>query len=151
MEQSRPKKILNFVFHYETLLINLLEKDFSIYFDKNIDKDINKMGSWILRPYGVQILLNNQSESFNATMKRLMNWKRLSIDHMANSIVAGFYSMKIRRGRLGCRDYTISITLSHLQTKIVKNAVERQKFQYSDDLFDKIKSSRLLKKVKIIK
>jgi hypothetical protein len=104
------------------------------------------MGSWILRPYGVKILSNNQSESFNATMKRPMNWKRLSVDHMENSlrIVAGFYSMKIQRGRIGCRDYTL---LPHLPSTIVKNAVERQKFQSSDDLYDKIKSSRLFKEV----
>lgn len=54
---------------------------------------------------GVKLLTNNQSESFNATMKRLVDWKRLSIDHMENSLrmINGFYLLKIRRGRLGCR------------------------------------------------
>ncbi len=95
------------------------------------------MGSWILQPYGVKLLTNNQSESFNATMKRLVDWKRLSIDHMENSLrmINGFYLLKIRKGRLGCRDYNL---LPHLQKKITKNS-ERPQFQSSDDLFNAIK------------
>jgi hypothetical protein len=72
-------------------------QNFSTYYDKNIDTDINKMGSWILLKFGIKLLTNNQLESLNATMKRLMNWKRLYIDQMANSLrmIDGFFLMKI--------------------------------------------------------
>ncbi|KZS07391.1 Uncharacterized protein APZ42_028924 [Daphnia magna] len=78
------------------------DKNFFTYYDKNIDTDINKMGSWILLKFGIKRLTNNQSESLNATMKRLINWNRLSIDNMANSLrmIDGFFLMKIRRGKL---------------------------------------------------
>ncbi|KAK4027819.1 hypothetical protein OUZ56_016960 [Daphnia magna] len=67
------------------------------------------MGTWVLSPSGIKLLTNNQSESFNASMKRLINWKQQTIDVMANSLrkISLFYAMKIRRGRLGCRDYTL--------------------------------------------
>ncbi|KAI9557262.1 hypothetical protein GHT06_017085 [Daphnia sinensis] len=80
-------------------------KNFPPYYDKNIDTDINKMESWFLLKFGIKLLTNNQSESLNTIMKRLMNWKRLSIDHMANSLrmIDGFFLMKIRRGKLGRR------------------------------------------------
>ncbi len=121
---------------------------FSTYYDKNIDTDINKMGSWILLKFGIKLLTNNQSESLNATMKRLMNWKRLSIDHMANSlrIIYAFFLMKIRRGKLGCRDYTL---LPQLQEEYAgrSNVGELPEFQSSEDLFKKIKSSRSSKHV----
>ena len=72
------------------------------------------MGSWVLLPYGIELLSNNQSESFNASMKRLINWKEQTIDVMANSLrkITLFYEIKIRRGRLGCRDYTLRPHLS---------------------------------------
>lgn len=121
---------------------------FSTYYDKNIDTDINKMGSWILLKFGIKLLTNNQSESLNATMKRLMNWKRLSIDHMANSLrmIDAFFLMKIRRGKLGCRDYTL---LPQLQEESAgrANVGELPEFQSSEDLFKKIKSSRSSKHV----
>jgi|LakMenEpi03Aug12_release.lakeMendotaPanAssembly.Ray.scaffolds.fasta_scaffold1762875_1 hypothetical protein len=72
-------------------------------FDKNIDKDIDKMGSWVLKPYDIKLLTTNSFESFNSTMKRLVDWEKLSIDHMVDSLrmIDGFYSIKIRRGRQG--------------------------------------------------
>jgi hypothetical protein len=60
------------------------------------------MGSWVSLPYDIKLLSNNQSESFNASMKRLINWKEQKIDVMANSInrkITLFYEMKIWRGR----------------------------------------------------
>ena len=45
------------------------EQEFSDYFYKHIDPDINKMGSWVLADYGIGLVTNNQSESFNATVK----------------------------------------------------------------------------------
>ena len=79
------------------------------------------MGSWVLKTYGIKLLTTNSSESFNSTMKRLVNWKKLSIDHMANSLrmIDGFYLMKIQRGRQGGRDYTL---LPQLRSGIRKNA-----------------------------
>jgi hypothetical protein len=76
----------------EKIKILFIFQKFSTYYDKNIDTDINKMGSWILLKFGIKLLTNNQSESLNATMKRLMNWKRLSIDH----IVTGNFTMAIK-------------------------------------------------------
>jgi hypothetical protein len=103
------------------------------------------LGSWVLKPYGIKLLTTNSSESFNSTMKRLVNWKKLSIDHMANSLrmIDGFYLMKIQRGRQGGRDYTL---LPQLRSGIRKNA-KRPQFQSTEDLFNKIKSSRLSRKV----
>ena len=45
-------------------------QDFANYFDKNIDKDIKRMGIWTLQRYSVKLFTDNQSESFNAAMKR---------------------------------------------------------------------------------
>lgn len=132
----------------EKIKILFIFQKFSTYYDKNIDTDINKMGSWILLKFGIKLLTNNQSESLNATMKRLMNWKRLSIDHMANSLrmIDAFFLMKIRRGKLGCQDYTL---LPQLQEEFAgrANVGELPEFQSSEDLFKKIKSSRSSKHV----
>jgi hypothetical protein len=99
------------------------------------------MGSWVLLPFGIQLLTNNQSESFNASMKRLVNWKEQTIDVMANSLrkIALFYEIKIRRGRLGCRDYTL---LPHLKDWYKNTTIVKPNYQSVDELFHQIKASR---------
>ena len=60
------------------MLIFLYLQDFSEYFNNFIDKDIDKMGSWTLEKFRIgRLLSNNQSESFNASVKRLDNEKKL--------------------------------------------------------------------------
>jgi hypothetical protein len=99
------------------------------------------MGSWVLLPYGIELLSNNQSESFNASMMRLINWKEQTIDVMANSLrkITLFYEIKIRRGWLGCHDYTLR---PHLSQSYKNMTLKKPTYQSMDDLFDQMKASR---------
>lgn len=106
------------------------------------------MGTWVLSPFGIKLLTNNQSESFNASMKRLINRKQQTIDVMANSLrkISLFYAMKIRRGRLGFRDYTL---LPHLIDSYKSTELVKPIYQSVDDLFDEIKASRPSTKIQV--
>lgn len=59
------------------------------------------MGSWILLSYGVQLLINNQSVSYNASMKRLISWKQRRIDVLANSLRKLPHFLKLKFGEVG--------------------------------------------------
>ena len=74
-------------------------------------------------------------------MKRLFNWKEQTIDVMANLLrkITLFYEIKIRRGRLGCRDYTLRRNLSQSYKNMT---LKKPTYQSMDDLFDQMKASR---------
>jgi hypothetical protein len=91
-------------------------KDFSNYFDEHIDGDMNIMGTWGLRPYGLSLdsIDSHSNELFYLTMKRFDGWKSYSIDMMVICLmrIDEFFMDRITRGRLGMGDYTLREHLS---------------------------------------
>ena len=64
-------------------------------------------GRWILQELGIYNpysgITNNQSESFNATLKRLQNWHEVPVDVIVLSLhhLQIFYYNEIQRGLAG--------------------------------------------------
>ena len=64
-------------------------------------------GRWIIEQFGLYNSLsgvtNNQSESFNATLKRLQHWHEVPVDVIVLSLyhLQGFYLNEIERGFAG--------------------------------------------------
>lgn len=67
------------------------------------------MGSWALRLFDIILLTTNQSESFNATLKRFNQWKKLSIDMMIISLIRldQFFTRRVQNGLYGFGEYRI--------------------------------------------
>lgn len=68
----------------ETLKINWTES-FLEYFEQNLDNDISEnAGRWLLEKFGLYNpysgVTNNASESLNAKLKRLLDWKEKGVD-----------------------------------------------------------------------
>ena len=70
---------------------------------------IDHVGSWEQRRYGAELLTSNQSESFNATLKKLQQWKEAPVDAMVVVMYrfAQVYENEIARGRAGLGDYEL--------------------------------------------
>jgi len=95
---------------YTAKLIPLLSKwsqPFSAYFTDNIHKVITSIGSWCLRNHGFSEITTNQSESFNAVLKRLQDWKEVPVDVMALSLfrLTQFTVVEVLRGRVNTGEY----------------------------------------------
>lgn len=80
-------------------------QSFSEYFTANIHPDMERMGIWALKIYGIHRLLStNRSESFNALLKRRFVKKR---GYTEDEILLGGYSvltsqlLRINRARSG--------------------------------------------------
>lgn len=78
------------------------------------------MGSWALRPYGVELLSTNQSESFNAILKLTRKNKTKPISCMVLDLLlnADGYIARIKRGhyRIG-GTYTLRPNQHHLHQR----------------------------------
>ncbi len=76
-------------------------REFSIYFIRNIHPDIDRIGTWTCQKYGASKMTTNQSESLNCVIKDLNNWKEYPIDAMVLSLfhLSQYYNVEILRGR----------------------------------------------------
>jgi len=95
-----------------TRLISYVTKwsqPFATHFVDNIHPNVNHLGAWLLRPFGLDSATTNQSESFNYVLKRLQDWKEAPIDALVLSLfrLAQFHVAEIRRGRCGQGDFTL--------------------------------------------
>ena len=102
---------------------------------------MHNMGSWVLAPFGVALLTTNQAESFNATMKRFQNWKKLPLDMMVVSFLRldEFFAARIARGHYGLDDYKLR---KHLQKYYPSEGAVIPKQVTMDQLLERIKNSR---------
>jgi len=96
---------------YTALLLQMTTKwsqPFVQYFVDNIHPVIEQLGSWQLQPYGLTSSTTNQSESFNAVLKRLQAWTEAPVDAMVLSLyrLAQYYNAEISRGMNGLGSYT---------------------------------------------
>ena len=82
---------------------------FSRYFVDHVHPSIDRLGAWLLRPYGMESATTNQSEAFNFVLKRLQEWREAPIDAMALSLfrISQFHYAEIQRGRCGQGDYCL--------------------------------------------
>lgn len=64
-------------------------------------------GRWILERFGIYNsfsgITNNQSESFNATLKRLQSWHEVPVDVIVLSLyhLQAYYCNEVQRGFAG--------------------------------------------------
>lgn len=82
---------------------------FSRYFVDHVHPSIDRLGAWLLRPYGMESATTNQSEAFNFVLKRLQEWREAPIDAMALSLfrLSQFHYAEIQRGRCGQGDFCL--------------------------------------------
>lgn len=80
----KKKSLKRFEKEYEELRKSW-DKKFLKYFDKFLKKDIcDRVGRWVIEPLGLYDphsgITTNAIESFNAVMKRWLNWKEMPLD-----------------------------------------------------------------------
>ena len=94
------------------------DQEFTSYFIEHIHPDIEKMASWALKKVNIdlQSLTTNQSESLNAVIKRITEFKEHSVDHLVFKLyeLACSYNNKIILGRYQKGQYIIRENLRHL-------------------------------------
>ena len=86
-------------------------KDYSDFFDLEIDPDMDKMGRWALRSLGVSFQCTRQSELFSAIKKHfpVSSCKRYSPDKIVLILfgIIEYFSVKVSRSRFGKDEYTL--------------------------------------------
>ena len=71
---------------YNEELLTLTTKwsqPFTTHYLATVHSRIVQLGSWRQRPFDVELATTNTSESFNAQIKKLQNWKEAPVDAMA--------------------------------------------------------------------
>ena len=70
---------------------------------------IEHIGSWEMECFGLDSATTNQSESFNAVLKRLQQWKEVPVDAMVLSLkrLADFHLAEVQRGYAGLGNYDL--------------------------------------------
>lgn len=102
------------------------------------------MGSWALRPHGLELLSSNQAESFNAQLKRFVGKKEQSIDMMILSVLRfqefRENEVKLAQFRLG-GEWTLR---PHLYGQYDANdpSAEIPKMHSIDDYLNRVKAAR---------
>jgi len=94
---------------------------FSRYFVDHVHPSIDRLGAWLLRPYGMESATTNQSEAFNFVLKRLQEWREAPIDAMALSLfrLSQFHYAEIQRGRCGQGDFCLRPGVSAVHSDVV--------------------------------
>jgi len=94
---------------------------FSRYFVDHVHPSIDRLGAWLLRPYGMESATTNQSEAFNFVLKRLQEWREAPIDAMALSLfrLSQFHYAEIQRGRCGQGDFCLRPGVPAVHSDIV--------------------------------
>jgi hypothetical protein len=84
------------------MLIHVIQ-GFAKYYRDNIHKEIGRTARWALKAAfsELELATTNASESFNAMLKRLQDWKSRPVDVVALSLyqLDSFYLAEILRGR----------------------------------------------------
>ena len=67
------------------------------------------MGVWALKNHEVSLLSNNMAESFNATLKRFVQWNRQKVDMAALSLLrlTEYFERRVLWSRQGQGDYRL--------------------------------------------
>jgi hypothetical protein len=97
---------------YKDNFISLISRwslHFTEYFSKNVHPSMNKLGSWVLADYGLSEISANQSESFNAVLKRTHNWEEAPVDAMVLGLLrlGQFYVTETYKGRRLMRNWLL--------------------------------------------
>lgn len=100
---------------YETLR-QKWSKPFLQYFESKLKSNIlEKRGRWILSDLGIYTtgsgVTTNVSESMNTILKRLTQWKEVTLEHMvlAFYFLQTFYLKEVLRGRCGTGNYHVKV------------------------------------------
>nr|CAH0105367.1 unnamed protein product [Daphnia galeata] len=134
---------------YKSLLAQMYlkrwKKEFSDYFDMAIDPDMNRMGAWALRPFGISLQTATSSESFSGIMKRLSetNWNKSSVDLLASSLlkITDFFNVRVARSRYRLADYAYTLKAS-LNDFYGESDCDVSEAMTVEQLMDAIKMSR---------
>ena len=101
----------------------------------------NHVGSWEERGFERELVTSNASESFNAALKRVQQWKEAPIDAMALVLyrMAQAFDTEIQRGRVGLGDYKLRQGLSPqtINTESISTPVA------FDDIVDRVRNGVL--------
>jgi hypothetical protein len=92
-------------------------KDFVLYYKRQIDSQIHRIGRWVLQPaHNISRVDTNASESFNCVLKRLQEWKSVPLDVIAHGCehLCRFYNVELLRGRYDLGTYRVRPELKHL-------------------------------------
>ena len=94
------------------------------------------LGRFVLEPLRIYHpftgVTNNQSESFNATLKRLQGWREVPLDSIVLTLyhLQGFFHNEIQRGFIGKLAINIIICMHH--QKEITSALKYYKLIYKD-------------------
>ena len=122
-------------------------QEFSDYFDMAIDPDMNRMGAWALRPFGISLQTATSSESFSGIMKRLSEtnllWNKSSVDLLASSLlkITDFFNVRVARSRYRLADYAYTLKAS-LNDFYGESDCDLSEAMTVEQLMDTIKMSR---------
>jgi hypothetical protein len=122
-------------------------QEFSDYFDMAIDPDMNRMGAWALRPFGISLQTATSSESFSGIMKRLSEtnllWNKSSVDLLASSLlkITDFFNVRVARSRYRLADYAYTLKAS-LNDFYGESDCDVSEAMTVEQLMDAIKMSR---------
>ena len=74
------------------------------------------IGSWNLLPFGIDAAYSNESESYNAVMKRFQEWRECPEDVIERGLSAlpQYHDVEIQRGRYGLGTYNLREEFSRL-------------------------------------
>lgn len=110
---------------------------FAKYWIETVHPVISRVGSWEERAFGGELLTSNASESFNATLKRVQQWKEAPIDAMVLVLyrMAHAFDSEIQRGHVGLGDYKLRSGLS--PQSISASVPSSMTF---DDIVDKVRA-----------
>jgi hypothetical protein len=111
-EQQLYKNQLETLFNQESVnaynellhkTIRCWKQPFQDYYYNNIHNNINSIGSWTSRKFGVERATTNATESMHRVLKSLNDWKEVRIDHCARSFIMydAYQSNEYTRGRYG--------------------------------------------------
>jgi len=128
---------------YSKALIPLLSKwsqPFSSYYTDNIHKNIDEIGSWRSKTCGFNEVTTNQSESFNALLKRLQEWKEAPVDVMAMTLyrLTQYNVAEVIRGRQDAGEYELR---PELRTAYSGQIVAVPQSTAPEDIVDRLRTA----------
>jgi len=122
-------------------LTTIWSQPFAEHFVKSIHPSIGHIGSWELRPYCLESVTTNQSETFNFVLKKLNNWKECPVDAMVLTLfrLAQYHIVEIHRGRCGLGNYV----LRPGQQQLDISSLTSQSVVSPEDIVDNIRHGHL--------
>ena len=96
-----------------------------VYVSKNLKSDMTlHAAKWLIKPYNIfnpiSGITNNASESMNAVLHRLVQWKEVPVDTMALCLyhLQNYYLNEVLRGLCDLGNYTLNSKFRHLKQDI---------------------------------